>query len=160
MNKTTREQATQPGIVEENDELRERICRILAGLPEAEVKTEAKGTENGEAGVKSPPSHKLECAAGISIENITTVRSKVTREGIASANSKPKFQKSQLTKTKEGKGRGQALKGKDQEEPEDEYDLPRSPEQQIQMEDEELFDKAKGESVSMRVLIGFAWSLM
>ena len=85
-----------------------------------------------EAGVESAPSLGLERAAGTPIEKITTSRPRVNHGVTASANSKVELQKPQLKKkAKEGKDRGNTRNGEDRENFEDEYDLPRSPEQQV-----------------------------
>ena len=90
-----------------------------------------KNIGNVGAGVESPPSLRLERTEGISIQNITTGRSKVNREVIASSDSKPNIQKCQITKAKGGNCKGQAPGVNDQEVPGDEYDLPRSPQQRV-----------------------------
>ena len=84
---------------------------------------------NVEDGIESPSSLRLERAAGDLTQHITTSKSSDNYEVATSAKSKVRFQPSQLTKkAKKNKDTGKALKGRDRENIEDEYDLPRSPE--------------------------------
>ena len=105
----------------------------IEGPPSSKLSRSLRNSNgNVEARVESAPSLGLERAAGTPIEKITTSRPRVSHEVTASANSKVEFQKPQLTKkAKEGKDRGNAPNGEDREHFEDEYDLPRSPEQQV-----------------------------
>ena len=86
-----------------------------------------------ESGTESAPSLGLERAAGTPIEKSTTTRPKVNHEVTASATREVKLPKSKLTKqANEGKDKAQAPKGEDQRQVHDEYDLPRSPEPQVE----------------------------
>ena len=82
---------------------------------------------NIEAGVESQSTLELERAAGTLTKNVTTSKSSDNREVAAPAKSKVVQESHLIKKAKEGKGKGQALKGKDRNHIEDEYDLPLSP---------------------------------
>ena len=87
---------------------------------------------NVEAGVESPRLLRFQRGTSIFMEKTSKSRPMVNHGVTASANSKVEFQRSQLTKkAAKGKDEGHTPKGEDREHLEDEYDLPRSPEQQV-----------------------------
>ena len=107
--------------------------RPIEGPPSSKLSRSLRNNDgNVEARVESTPSLGLERAPGTSIEMITTSRPRINHEVTVSADSKVKFQKSRLPKeAKEAKGRAQASKGEARGHSDDEYDLPKSPEQQV-----------------------------
>ena len=105
----------------------------IEGPPSSKLSRSLRNNNgNVETGIESVPSLGLERAAGTPIEKITASRSSVNLRVTASPKSKVNFEKSQLTKkAKKGKGRAQAPKVEARQHSEDEYDLPRSPEEQV-----------------------------
>ena len=86
-----------------------------------------------ESEAESAASLGLERAAGTPIQKITTTRPNVNHGVTASTPSKVKLHKSKLAKqANEGKDKAQALKVEDQRQVQDDYDLPRSPEPQVE----------------------------